>query len=229
MRLGLEKLRGRLKALFRENFEKLGELGAAVSVWENGKQAVDLCGGFCDANREKPWTSDTIVLVWSAAKGIGSASLLHVLQQHKIELDRRVAEFWPEFAQAGKDKIKPVSALWTSESMCSITMESFERWRRKHRCGYPERRMVITRARSDFYWTNSSAVSPARLCPVIGRKILRVHSTSTFGSACPKRRIREWQRLTLRKGASRPSQQNSIAILSRPARWREGRLPRHMA
>ena len=105
MRLGLEKLRGRLKALFRENFEKLGELGAALSVWQNGKQVVDLYGGFCDADREKPWTTDTIVLVWSATKGIGSASLLHVLQQHKIELDRRVAEFWPEFAQAGKDKI----------------------------------------------------------------------------------------------------------------------------
>jgi len=105
MRLGLEKLRGRLKALFRENFEKLGELGAALSVWQNGKQVVDLYGGFCDADREKPWTTDTIVLVWSATKGIGSVSLLHVLQQHKIELDRRVAEFWPEFAQAGKDKI----------------------------------------------------------------------------------------------------------------------------
>ncbi len=120
MRLGLEKLRGRLKALFRENFEKLGELGAAVSVWENGKQAVDLYGGFCDANREKPWTSDTIVLVWSAAKGIGSASLLHVLQQHKIELDRRVAEFWPEFAQAGKDKITLAQLLSHQAGLCAL-------------------------------------------------------------------------------------------------------------
>ena len=120
MRLGLEKLRGRLKALFRENFEKLGELGAAVSVWENGKQAVDLYGGFCDANREKPWTSDTIVLVWSAAKGIGSASLLHVLQQHKIELDRRVAEFWPEFAQAGKHKITLAQLLSHQAGLCAL-------------------------------------------------------------------------------------------------------------
>ena len=120
MQLGLEKLHGRLKALFRENFEKLGELGAALSVWQNGKQVVDLYGGFCDADREKPWTTDTIVLVWSATKGIGSVSLLHVLQQHKIELDRRVAEFWPEFAQAGKDKITLAQLLSHQAGLCAL-------------------------------------------------------------------------------------------------------------
>lgn len=55
--------------------------------------------------REKPWTSDTLVLLWSVTKGLGSACLLHVLQERKIELGRRVAEFWPEFAQTGKSEI----------------------------------------------------------------------------------------------------------------------------
>src|SRR6266536_5589491 len=120
MQLDSSELLQRLEPLFQENFDKLGELGAALSVWQNGKQAVDLYGGFCDANREKPWTSDTIVLVWSAAKGIGSASLLHVLQQHKIELDRRVAEFWPEFAQAGKDKITLAQLLSHQAGLCAF-------------------------------------------------------------------------------------------------------------
>ncbi len=62
-------------------------------------------GGFRDAGREQPWTSDTIVLFWSATKGLGSACLLHVLQEHAIGLERGVAEFWPEFAQAGKGEI----------------------------------------------------------------------------------------------------------------------------
>ena len=105
MQLDAEELRQRLEPLFRENFDKFGELGAAVSVWQHGKAVVDLHGGFRDARREHPWTEDTIVLIWSATKGIGSACLLHVLQEHKIEIDRRVAEFWPEFAQAGKETI----------------------------------------------------------------------------------------------------------------------------
>jgi CubicO group peptidase (beta-lactamase class C family) len=105
MHLDAEKLRPRLEPLFQENFELFGELGAAFSFWQNGKPLIDLYGGFCDAGREKPWTADTVVLVWSATKGIGSASVLHALQQRKIELNRPVAEFWPEFGQADKDKI----------------------------------------------------------------------------------------------------------------------------
>ena len=105
MQLNADELRARLEPLFQENFEKFGELGAAVSVWQNGKPILDFRGGFRDAQREQPWTNDTLVLIWSATKGLGSACLLHVFQEHKIDIDRRAAEFWPEFAQAGKESI----------------------------------------------------------------------------------------------------------------------------
>lgn len=105
MRLDPDELRSRLEPLFRENFEKFGELGAAVSVWQNGEPIVDLHGGFKDARREQAWTTDTLVLIWSATKAVGSACLLHVLQEHKIDIEARVAEFWPEFAHGGKDTI----------------------------------------------------------------------------------------------------------------------------
>jgi len=120
MHLDAEKLRARLEPLFQENFEQFGELGAAVSVWQNGKPVVDLYGGFCDARHQKPWTADTLVLVWSATKGIGSACVLHALQQHDIELDRRVAEFWPEFAQAGKDKITLAQLVSHQAGLCAL-------------------------------------------------------------------------------------------------------------
>jgi len=110
----------RLEPLFQENFEKFGELGAAVSVWQNGKPVTDLCGGFCDAGREKPWTADTVVLVWSATKGLGSACVLHALQQQKIELSHRVAEFWPEFAQSDKDEITIEQLLSHQGGLCAL-------------------------------------------------------------------------------------------------------------
>ncbi|MDP9004976.1 MAG: beta-lactamase family protein [Verrucomicrobiota bacterium] len=105
MRLERNELKDRLTPLFEENFERFGELGAAVSVWQNGKSVLELHGGFRDAKREVHWTADTIVLVWSATKGLASACVFHVLQERGIELTRRVAEFWPEFAQAGKSEI----------------------------------------------------------------------------------------------------------------------------
>ena len=115
-----EELKNRIAPLFEENFTRFGELGAAVSIWQNGKPVVDLCGGFRDARRENLWTSDTIVLVWSATKGIGSACVLHVLQEHKIDINQRVAEFWPEFAQAGKEKITLAQLLSHQAGLCAL-------------------------------------------------------------------------------------------------------------
>ena len=105
MQLNADELRARLEPLFRENFENFGELGAAVSVWQNRRLILDLHGGFRDARREQAWSDDTLVLIWSATKALGSACLLHVLQEHKIDLEHRVADFWPEFGQAGKGQI----------------------------------------------------------------------------------------------------------------------------
>jgi CubicO group peptidase (beta-lactamase class C family) len=105
MQLDARVLRERLEALFKENFDRFGELGAAISVWQNGTPIIDLYRGYRDARREQPWTADTLVLIWSATKGLGSACVLHVLQENKIGIDRRVAEFWPEFAQSGKENV----------------------------------------------------------------------------------------------------------------------------
>ena len=120
MQLESGQLLQRLKPLFLENFEEFGELGAAVSVWQNGKPILDLYGGFRDARHEKPWTADTLVLVWSATKGIGSACLLHVLQEHNIDINQRVAEVWPEFAQAGKEKITLAQLLSHQAGLCAL-------------------------------------------------------------------------------------------------------------
>jgi CubicO group peptidase (beta-lactamase class C family) len=111
MQLDAAALRERIEPLFAENFSRFGELGAAVSIWQHGQPILELHGGFRDARREQPWQEETIVLFWSATKGLGSACLLHVLQERDIELDRKVAEFWPEFAQSGKENVTLAALL----------------------------------------------------------------------------------------------------------------------
>ena len=110
----------RVASLFEENFTRFAELGAAVSVWQNGKSVLELHGGFRDAKREMPWTADTLVLCWSATKGLGSACLLHTLQERGVELTRRVADFWPEFAQAGKREITFAQLLSHQAGLCVL-------------------------------------------------------------------------------------------------------------
>ncbi|MGI9089450.1 MAG: serine hydrolase domain-containing protein [Chthoniobacterales bacterium] len=120
MEIAAAELREYLTARFEENFARFGELGAAVSVWQHGRPLLELHGGFRHAHRELPWTNETLVLVWSATKGLGSACLLHVLQDEGIALDRRVAELWPEFAQNGKSAITLAQLLSHQAGLCAL-------------------------------------------------------------------------------------------------------------
>lgn len=95
----------RLNELFAENFSQYGELGASVSVWREGHEIVSLAGGSKDRQHEQAWTEETMVLFWSATKGLSAACLLHACQEHGIELTTPVAAVWPEFAQAGKERV----------------------------------------------------------------------------------------------------------------------------
>lgn len=95
----------RVRAAFEENFAQGCEVGAAVSVWQNGREIVSMCGGFRDNARAIPWAPDTLVLIWSATKGMASACALHALERAGLDPDSRMGDIWPEFARGGKDRI----------------------------------------------------------------------------------------------------------------------------
>ncbi len=104
-------LAGRVRTAFAENFAFGREVGAAVSVWRDGREEVSECGGFRDAAKTVPWDHDTIALIWSATKGIASACALHALEKAGIGLETPVAVLWPEFARNRKGKITLAEVL----------------------------------------------------------------------------------------------------------------------
>ena len=95
----------RFSSVFQENFSERDELGASVSVWQRGREVANLAGGFCDRVKIKPWTASTLVLFWSATKGLAASCVLHSLHRQGLSLETKVCEFWPEFAQGGKEAI----------------------------------------------------------------------------------------------------------------------------
>ncbi len=94
-----------IRAQFAENFARRGELGAAVSIWQEGREVLSLAGGWRDRQQTVPWTDDTLVLIWSLTKGLAAACLLHALAADGISLDTPVADLWPAFAQNGKASV----------------------------------------------------------------------------------------------------------------------------
>src|SRR5215472_4063053 len=91
---------------FERNFAERGELGAGFTVIRDGKPLVDLWGGVADRASGRPWTADTLQILFSGTKGLISACLLLLLERGCLQLEAPVAAYWPEFAAAGKADVR---------------------------------------------------------------------------------------------------------------------------
>ncbi|MCU1427101.1 MAG: esterase, partial [Actinomycetia bacterium] len=104
-----------VREAFEANFAAGKEVGAAFSAYRDGRKVVDLWGGIANADTEKPWEEDTMVLVFSTTKGATAVCANKLAQEGKLNIDAPVAQYWPEFAQAGKERI-PVSYLLSHQA-----------------------------------------------------------------------------------------------------------------
>lgn len=149
-----------VREAFEANFDKRGEVGAAVHVIVGGQVVVDLVGGWADAARTRPWRHDTIVNMYSVGKAILALLALQLVDKGRLALDQPVADVWPAFAAGGKAGASVAHAL-------------------SHRAGVPAIREVLTNG-DLFDWermVNAVAATEAWFEP--GKRL--VYHTNTFG------------------------------------------------
>jgi len=94
-----------VREVFEANFRERGERGAAVAVFRDGVQRVDLWGGWADKAQTRPWAQDTIVCMMSVGKGMAALCLWMLADRGVLDMNRPVAHYWPEFAGGGKAAI----------------------------------------------------------------------------------------------------------------------------
>ncbi len=83
------------------------ELGASICVTVDGEPVVDIWGGgHTDTERTTTWDRDTIVNVFSITKTMTALSALLLTDRGVLDLDEKVAHYWPEFAANGKADIE---------------------------------------------------------------------------------------------------------------------------
>jgi CubicO group peptidase (beta-lactamase class C family) len=87
---------------FARNLRFRDELGGAFSAWQGDRCLVDLWGGMADSATGRPWTRDTLTVVFSCTKGLTAVCLLILVDRGELDLDAPVADYWPEFAAHGK-------------------------------------------------------------------------------------------------------------------------------
>ncbi|MFJ4804203.1 MULTISPECIES: serine hydrolase [Streptomyces] len=93
-----------VREAFAANFALLGEHGAAVAVYRDGRRVVDLWAGTRDVDGTAPWEPGTAQIVRSATKGVVAAGLLLLHQRGELDLDAPVGTYWPEYKAAGKER-----------------------------------------------------------------------------------------------------------------------------
>lgn len=71
---------------------------AQLSVRVHGESVLDLAGG-------PDLTVDSVTGVYSATKGVAGLVIALLFDRGLLDPDRAVADYWPEFAAAGKDRV----------------------------------------------------------------------------------------------------------------------------
>jgi CubicO group peptidase (beta-lactamase class C family) len=104
-----------VREAFAANLAGDQEVGAAVAVYLHGRKVVDLWGGTADPEDGRPWEHDTLQVVYSATKSVTATCALLLAQRGELDLDAPVAEYWPEFAASGKERV-PVRWLLTHQA-----------------------------------------------------------------------------------------------------------------
>lgn len=94
-----------LRDILSTNIDSGHDVGASVAVVWNGEMVVDLWGGWVDKEHSSPWGRDTITNVWSSTKTQMALCALMLVDRGLLDLDAPVANYWPEFAANGKEKV----------------------------------------------------------------------------------------------------------------------------
>jgi CubicO group peptidase (beta-lactamase class C family) len=91
-----------VREAFADNFSQRHELGGACCAYCRGEKVVDLWGGLRNEQAGEAWERDTMVLVYSATKGLAAMAMALAHSRGWLDYEERVCTYWPEFAQQGK-------------------------------------------------------------------------------------------------------------------------------
>ena len=80
----------------------LGRGGAAFSAFVDGQLVADLWAG--QAKPGTPWAKDTLATMMSATKGCAALCVQVLHDRGLLDVEAPVAQYWPEYVQAGKER-----------------------------------------------------------------------------------------------------------------------------
>jgi len=105
---------GRMKPVvdaFELGFRNRPKMGAALSIWVDGVEALSIRGGFSDYDTQSRWDEKTLSVIFSCTKGLISILTAQFVEAGILKYQDRVSKYWPEFGSHGKAEITIAEAL----------------------------------------------------------------------------------------------------------------------
>ena len=90
---------------YEDQFELNLDIGSSLAITYQGEVVVDIWAGKRDKAQSLPWEENTIVNVFSSTKNATSLSAYVLADRGQLDFKVPVSEYWPEFAQNGKENI----------------------------------------------------------------------------------------------------------------------------
>jgi CubicO group peptidase (beta-lactamase class C family) len=94
-----------VKDAFAALFSDPQQRGGGLCIQVGGQTVLDIWAGIADKDGKQAWHTDTLVNLFSCTKTFTAVAALQMVAEGKLELDAPVANYWPEFAAAGKQHI----------------------------------------------------------------------------------------------------------------------------
>lgn len=98
----MDSVNDKVQAVLDELVAQGREIGVQVCAWLGEHQIVDCWAGVADPATGRVVDGDTLFNVFSVSKAV-TATALHIqAERGLVDYDAPLADYWPEFAQAGK-------------------------------------------------------------------------------------------------------------------------------
>jgi CubicO group peptidase (beta-lactamase class C family) len=95
----------RISRVFDRQVKSGHHPGAQLVVIRNGRVVLDRWGGYSDSVKKRFVTPETPFLTFSITKPFTSMCVFKLFEEHILDLDAKVADYWHEFGKYGKEDI----------------------------------------------------------------------------------------------------------------------------
>ena len=138
---------------FADEAAAVGHGGAAFAATVGGRLVVDLWAGRAG---DGEWHRDTRGVVLSVTKQIATLAVGRLVDRGLIDVDGPVAEYWPEFAHAGKQHVTVAELLAHTAGL--VTVPGYESFLAPDGTGWERTADIVDRlARAAPAWPPGSA------------------------------------------------------------------------